>query len=116
MFTDEDEDFYIELTTVDEHSTTETYIISHDTIIQELNQASDFINYKLLHNFYTATHEQEVNLWPVFERDIFPFLMDDANRVMLDKIQARTEDVIRYSSGQPVRGKKADFLKRSKVR
>ena len=119
VFTDEDEDSFIELTTVDEHSITETYTISHgtintnrasNTIIQELNQASDFINYKLLHNFYTATHKQEVNLWPVFERDIFPFLMDDANRVMLDKIQERTEDVERYRSGQPVRGKKAEAV------
>jgi AAA15 family ATPase/GTPase len=100
VFIDEGEDSFIELTTVDELSRTETYTISHDTIntnradnsiIQELNQASDFINYKLLHNFYSATHKQEVNLWPVFERDIFPFLMDDANRVMLDKIREKNK-------------------------
>ncbi len=119
VFIDEDEDSFIELTTVNEHSRTETFTISHDTIntnradnsiIQELNQASDFINYKLLHNFYSATHKQEVNLWPVFERDIFPFLMDDANRVMLDKIRERTKDVERYRSGQPVRGRKAEAV------
>ncbi len=117
IFTDEDEDSFIELTTIDEHGKKDVYTISHDTIntnkdsdtiIQELNQASDFINYKLLHNFYSATHKQEVNLWPVFERDIFPFLMDDANHVMLDKIKAKTSDVERYQSGQPVRGIKAD--------
>ena len=49
-------------------------------LIRELNHASDFINYKLLHNFYAVTHKQGVNLWQVFERDIFPFLLDDANR------------------------------------
>jgi recombinational DNA repair ATPase RecF len=117
VFTDKDEHSFIELTTIDEHGKKDVYTISHDTtntnkdgdtIIQELNQASDFINYKLLHNFYAATHKQEVNLWPVFERDIFPFLMDDANHVMLEKIKAKTSDVARYKSGQPVRGRKAD--------
>ncbi len=117
VFAGEGDDSFIELTTIDEHGQ-DVYKISHgtidtnknsDTIIQELNQASDFINYKLLHNFYAATHKQEVNLWPVFERDIFPFLMDDANRIMLDKIKARTSDVDRTRSGQPVRsGKKRD--------
>jgi AAA15 family ATPase/GTPase len=46
----------------------------NDTMVQELNLASDFINYKLLHNFYNASHKQEINLWPVFEKDIFPFM------------------------------------------
>jgi len=40
---------------------------------KEANKASDFINYKLLHNFYNSTHKQQVNLWKVFERDVFPY-------------------------------------------
>ncbi len=117
VFIDEAENSFIELTTIDEHGKKNGYTISHDsintnkdsdTIIQELNQASDFINYKLLHNFYAATHKQGVNLWPVFERDIFPFLMDDANYVLLDKIKARTTDVERTATGRPVRGRKKD--------
>lgn len=117
VFTGADEDSFIELTTIDEDDRKVTYKISenvintnkpNNTILQELNQASDFINYKLLHNFYSATHKQEVNLWSVFERDIFPFLMDDANRVMLDKIREKTSDVDRYPSGQPVRGRRLD--------
>ena len=45
---------------------THTNIISKETIntrenqtIQELNLASDFINYKLLHNFYNTSHKDE---------------------------------------------------------
>jgi len=119
VFTDKDENSSIELSTIDEYGETETYTISHDTIntnndsdtiIQELNQASDFINYKLLHNFYSATHRQEVNLWPVFERDIFPFLMDDANHVILERIKAKTADVERTPTGRPVRGRKAEAV------
>lgn len=41
--------------------------------VKEANKASDFINYKLLHNFYNATHKKELNLWEVFKRDIFPY-------------------------------------------
>ena len=117
VFIDEAENSFIELTTIDEHGKKNGYTISHDsintnkdsdTIIQELNQASDFINYKLLHNFYAATHKQEVNLWPVFERDIFPYLLDDANQPMLKKIKDRTSDVERTATGWPVRGRKKD--------
>ncbi len=120
VFTHKDEDSYIELTTIDDNGKKDIYSISETTIntnrdtdilIRELNQASDFINYKLLHNFYVATHKQEVNLWPVFERDIFPFLLDNANRVMLDKIITTTSDVARNKSGRPVRGKKAEAVK-----
>jgi ABC-type dipeptide/oligopeptide/nickel transport system ATPase subunit len=37
------------------------------------NKASDFISYKLLNNFYNSTHKQQLNLWKVFERDIFSY-------------------------------------------
>jgi ABC-type dipeptide/oligopeptide/nickel transport system ATPase subunit len=45
----------------------------HTASIKEANKASDFINYKLLHNFYNSTHKQQLNLWKVFERDVFPY-------------------------------------------
>ncbi|MDR1881875.1 MAG: AAA family ATPase [Prevotella sp.] len=41
--------------------------------VKEANKASDFINYKLLHNFYNSTHKSQLNLWEVFKRDIFPY-------------------------------------------
>ena len=119
VFTGEGDDSYIELTTIDGKGKKDVYTISEvtintnrdtDILIRELNQASDFINYKLLHNFYAATHKQEVNLWPVFERDIFPFLLNDANQVMLDAIIAKTSDVARYKSGRPVQGRKAEAI------
>jgi len=115
VFTDGDS--FIELTTIDDDEKKDVYKISHetintnkdsDTIIQELNQASDFINYKLLHNFYNVSHRREVNLWPVFERDIFPFLMDDANHVMLDKIKEKTSDVDRTAKGRVVTQRKKE--------
>jgi len=109
VFMDELEDSFIKLTSIDtETQREETYTISHDvintnnngdTLIQELNLASDFINYKLLHNFYRASHKQEVNLWPVFERDIFPFLTDGTQNWLDDIVRAPTNDVPRTAKG-----------------
>ena len=106
VFVDDAEDSYIKLTAIDtETSQEDTYTISHDvintnndvdTIIQELNLASDFINYKLLHNFYRASHKQQVNLWPVFERDIFPFFFDIANRNIIEKWQTECTKIKNY--------------------
>jgi AAA15 family ATPase/GTPase len=120
VFIDENEDSFIKLTAIDtETQHEETFTISHDvintnddanTLIQELNIASDFINYKLLHNFYRASHKQEVNLWPVFERDIFPFMTDGTQNWLDDIIKAPTLDVPRTPRGYVVSsGKKATY-------
>ncbi|MDH6312377.1 AAA15 family ATPase/GTPase [Parabacteroides sp. PFB2-10] len=45
--------------------------------IKEANKASDFINYKLLHNFYNSTHKSQLNIWSVFKHDIFPYFSFD---------------------------------------
>jgi len=69
-----------------------------DTTVKELNTTSDFINYKLLSGFYSSSHKYDVNLWNVFERDIFPFITDNVNdKTFLDKIIENTEDVERYA-------------------
>jgi len=109
VFMDADENSYIKLTAIDtDNGHEQTYTISHDvintnketdTLIQELNIASDFINYKLLHNFYRASHKQEVNLWPVFERDIFPFLTEGTKNWLQDIIKLQTLDVPRTPKG-----------------
>lgn len=43
------------------------------------NASSDFINYKLLHNFYNVTHKQEINLWDVLYKDVFPYYRANEN-------------------------------------
>lgn len=68
-----------------------------DTNIKLLNTTSDFINYKLLSGFYRDSHKYDVNLWSVFERDIFPFITDNVNdKTFLEKIIDNTSDVERY--------------------
>lgn len=116
VFMDENEKSYIKLTSIDTDTKhEETFTISYDsintnkdanTLIQELNLASDFINYKLLHNFYRASHKQEVNLWPVFERDIFPFLTEGTQNWLDDIIKTPTLDVPRTPRGYVVSSRK----------
>lgn len=91
---------------IDDNEEPKTYAISNepaktnfdaDTNIRFLNTTSDFINYKLLSNFYKDSHRFDVNLWPVFERDIFPFITDNiTDQTFLDKIIEKTRDVERY--------------------
>ena len=75
-----------------------------DTNIKWLNTTSDFINYKLLSGFYRDSHKYDVNLWSVFERDIFPFITDNVNdKTFLEKLIEDTEDVERYGTGYKLR-------------
>ncbi|MBL0047511.1 MAG: AAA family ATPase [Bacteroidetes bacterium] len=75
-----------------------------DTNIKLLNTTSDFINYKLLSGFYRDSHKYDVNLWSVFERDIFPFITDNVNdKTFLEKLKIDTKDVERYDSGYKLR-------------
>lgn len=65
----------------DEKQISETVFETVDplnTEIQQANMASDFINYRLLYNFFNVSHKDETNLWDVFVRDIFPYFPDDS--------------------------------------
>ena len=117
VFVTDGEDSYVELTISNENDVKKTYKIGHnlintnknsDTKIQELNLASDFINYKLLHNFYNSSHKQELNLWPVFERDIFPFLTEGTRNWLDDIIKKDTLDVPRTPTGNVVSQKRKE--------
>lgn len=84
VFAPTDQDVLVEMTYVEEDGTKTIKTISPtlintigDGILQKANLASDFINYKLLQNFYNVTHKQEVNLWEVFWRDVFPYFEEN---------------------------------------
>lgn len=119
VFVDDGVEAFIKLTSIDMETRREDiYTISNniintnndaDTLIQELNLASDFINYKLLHNFYSGSHKQEVNLWPVFERDIFPFLTEGTMNWLTDIIQEKTGNVPVTNGRVVSRGPKERF-------
>jgi AAA15 family ATPase/GTPase len=113
IFMEEAEDAFIKLIAINTETEFEqTFTISKNTIntnndddntlIQELNIASDFINYKLLHNFYNGSHKTALNIWPVFERDIFPLLTDGTQNWLEDIIKVQTKDVDRTPRGNVV--------------
>ena len=119
VFMPDDADSYVDITFKDENNVITSYQISNneidtnnddDTKIQELNLASDFINYKLLYNFYNTSHKQEINLWPVFERDIFPFLTNGTQNWLNDIIRSITNDVPRTPTGEVIsKNKKINY-------
>lgn len=48
--------------------------------LEHLHRHSDFITHRLLVNFYNFRNSKEINLWEVFVRDFFPFLIEDKGR------------------------------------
>lgn len=51
-----------------------------DKTIRESNIASDFIDYKLLAKLYDFKHSQTIDLFELFESDIFHYLNYDTHR------------------------------------
>ena len=60
-------------------------------ILEGLNQYSDFISHRLLINFYNFRNSKQINLWEVFVRDIFPFLLTAAGDETLGQILKEVE-------------------------
>ncbi|MCB0515393.1 MAG: AAA family ATPase, partial [Bacteroidetes bacterium] len=121
IFADQADDAYIELETVIYTQTPGTTEYVNSGIVKNridatptsnnktlgnqhisiANASSDFINYKLLHNFYNVTHKQEINLWDVFYKDVFPYYRVNENPdepYFRERIDQLTESVP-YSSG-----------------
>ena len=42
--------------------------------ITKANLASDFVTYRSLSNFYNFSNSKTIDLWPVFEKEILPFI------------------------------------------
>lgn len=52
--------------------------------LSEMNLASEFISHRLLINFYNFRNSREIDLYPVFDRDIFPFVYLDGKAVLFN--------------------------------
>jgi ABC-type dipeptide/oligopeptide/nickel transport system ATPase subunit len=96
IFADTQDEVLVEMTYIEDDGTKTVKTISPnvtntigDNTIQKANLASDFINYKLLQNFYNVTHKQEVNLWEVFWRDVFPYF-EEGGKSYREQIDALT--------------------------
>jgi len=60
---------------------------AHETPVPDLqkaNLASDFVTYRVLFRFYHFTNSEEIDLWPVFLREILPFCSDNLADVWAD--------------------------------
>jgi len=52
-------------------------------VLSEMNLASEFISHRLLINFYNFRNSKEIDLYSVFDRDIFPFVQTETGRKIL---------------------------------
>ena len=56
-------------------------------VLSEMNLASEFISHRLLINFYNFRNSKEIDLYQVFDRDIFPFVQRETGRkILFDEI------------------------------
>lgn len=113
IFSTAAEDAFIELESIEtttgvktidriDASNPTTDIDKNNSAIALANASSDFINYKLLHNFYNVTHKENINLWQVFSRDIFPFFRKNENageKYFSQRIEELTKQVPMSSGG-----------------
>lgn len=82
------EDSYIELSLTDNpdsfYKVTKTGLDFIDDSLKDINLASDFISHRLLINFYNFRNSKEINLFNVFERDIWPFTTPTGKTELFD--------------------------------
>jgi len=53
-------------------------------LVVECNQCSDFINYKLLSKVYDFSNKSQIDLFPLFERDLLMFVNFDLEYKLID--------------------------------
>lgn len=80
-FVDDAEESFIKLIFEDEHNITTDRQISNTivntnagTLIKQTIQGSELINYKLLSKIHDFKNPQEINLFPIMDKEILPFI------------------------------------------
>lgn len=80
-FADDAEDSYIKLVFEDDNKSTTDRLISNTTVntktgtlLAQAVQGSELINYKLLSKIHDFTNPQEINLFPIIDKEILPFI------------------------------------------
>ena len=80
-FADDAHESYIKLVFEDDHKSTTDKQISNTTVntktgtlIKQAIQGSELINYKLLSKIHDFKNPQEINLFPIMDKDILPFI------------------------------------------
>ena len=84
-------------------------------LLKDMNLASDFISHRLLINFYNFRNSKEINLFSVFQRDIFPFFQLTTTRGseyysdVFDQLNKKLPVTLVRGKKQPVNQKSKAF-------
>lgn len=65
-------------------------------VIEKLNLASDFLSYRLLINFYNFRNSNQINVFKVFELDIFPYVKTSDQKAYLSDLYNDIKNNIPY--------------------
>jgi energy-coupling factor transporter ATP-binding protein EcfA2 len=81
-----------------------------DTVVSDANLASDFISHRLLTAFYNFRNSEEINLFPVFLRDIMPFWQTSSGENLGDLYNDILANRPLRISGTRIVNKRSDWL------
>lgn len=92
-FAPDEDDSYIKIIFEDEHQSTTDKQISNSTVntktgplIRQAVQGSELINYKLLAKIHDFKNPQQIDLFPIMDKEILPFISFRENLVRHDGI------------------------------
>ena len=87
---------------------------AHETPVpdyQNANLASDFVTYRVLFRFYHFTNSEDIDLWPVFSREILPFCYASLAGNLADAwADVCRDDPYQEAKRQKARGKAAAVI------
>lgn len=94
-FADDADDSYIKLVFEDDHHSTTDKQISNSTVntksgtlIQQAVQGSELFNYKLLSKIHDFKNPEQIDLFPIMDKDILPFINFRESLVRHDGVSA----------------------------
>jgi energy-coupling factor transporter ATP-binding protein EcfA2 len=64
----------------------QTDALPQNDLIQVMNEKVIFVNHKFIFNFSNSRNSEEINLFPVFYKDILPFTKDRVKTTYMDSI------------------------------
>jgi energy-coupling factor transporter ATP-binding protein EcfA2 len=86
----------------------------HETTTEDIKKAcksSDFVTYRVLFRFFQFSNSEEIDLWPVFEREILPY----CHTVSLSNMDAAWQEIKIYNPLDEAKKNKARGLAASAI-
>lgn len=77
----------------------QTDALPQNDLVQVMNEKVIFVNHKFVFNFSNSRSSEEINLFPVFLKDILPFTKDSTKVFYLDSIYNEIIETVKLPNG-----------------